>query len=224
MIADWVSKGTVVDPNKIQAGLCLPRFITSYGIPFFIYPILNISTYSREEIPRNDVIKQTLSVNDIDSVVPAVITGRVLRATSAAKSTVDTIPATGACLAAFKAYVCVVLVHAVDVDPEQRGILNFCRRTSYEQRKEGNISFMLGNFGRLNLCTCIPATQNRLPPGFKRTTTERPLCTSFASLPELLDASILKNDLTCLSGSVVKVHLSGVVDTANTIGGSLLTA
>jgi hypothetical protein len=34
--------------------------------------------------------KQTLSVNDIDSVVPAVITGRVLRVASAAKSTVDT--------------------------------------------------------------------------------------------------------------------------------------
>jgi hypothetical protein len=43
MIADWVSKGTVVDPNKIQAGLSLPRFITSYGTPFFIYPILNMS-------------------------------------------------------------------------------------------------------------------------------------------------------------------------------------
>ncbi|KAG2055316.1 hypothetical protein BDR06DRAFT_954079 [Suillus hirtellus] len=39
------------------------------------------------------------------------------------------VPATGTCLAASKAYLCVVLVHIVDLDPERHGF----RCTSYEQ-------------------------------------------------------------------------------------------
>lgn len=47
-------------------------------------------------------------------------------------------------------YVSCSYTHAIDVDPEQCGILNFCRRTSYEQRMEGDTSFMMGN-----LAACI---------------------------------------------------------------------